>query len=670
MKKNIFTTMLSIAALLLCGIGCTDMRPELKDGLNESATETLWQQIQARGDLKDFAEICSKTPFRTSETNKPYGFTFQNLLESNTNLTVFAPVDGSYDKNQWLKMLAEGKEWEVQTQFITNHIRRNHMEIAGSADGNYYMLNMKPTNINSGKREINGVKMTEVNIEATNGVLHILEGVVPFRYNIHEYMQMVAGENAFARHIISGDSIYFDNGASIEGAPDEDGRITYLDSVFTKTNQYWRHNIDKENPVYQGHSFTGLGFPDIACEDSTYCVFLPSDAAYAKGIEMLRKYFNYGRAYEDNAARNTVTSNKDRNFYAVDSTIITAADADARAAYYLDSLAMMWARSTMYKTLVYNMRSQFRGPQGSQTEVIDAFDTWKDNVNTQIGYLNQWKDTLRSMPYYPAYRKNSVQRDADGKVFGINWDLLGSMWEPGWDWDCKSIFCGAKPKERLSNGLIYEIDNYNFDPRTIIHKDIIVQVENSSTWYQNYEGSDVRKWATMGKIPADTITEKYGKVSGNYMVILSDKNADQPTVSIRLDQDVLSATYDIYMVTVPYGYYVGRDHEDAAKQAFVKTTINYLDVTGLNKDKSGNCTYSQMVNNSELADKDGFIPVCVDTVQTVLLFKDFKFPCSYAHLNRCYPTLTISVNKVSQSQRNKRINRCCIDMIYLKAKKD
>ena len=651
---------ITAAALVLCCAACADewdAHYDANPGVNGSATQTLWEQIQSRSELKNFATVCEATPFRTSETNKPKGYNFAHLLgkpmgdgtPSNVVLTLFAPVITDAQRDSLLNMIKEGKEWEVQTQFLANHIRRNRLDIVGKQNTDMYMLNSKLYSVNCADSTFNGVKITNANVQATNGVMHVLRQQVSFRPNLHEYLRALAPQNDFAKFIVLGDSSYFVPSASIEGEPDEYGRITYIDSVFHTTNKYFSFKYSLEGSDFSDIYFDALTL-DLAQEDSMFAMVIPSTEAFNAAIEKYKKYFRYADYYENNTTRNAITSAKGAGYNEVTRALPGVKDVD-NMQKYLDSLQLMQARSAILRMLTYNMHLQYRGPQGDQNAIIDAFDRWaKNSYVDSVGYLTARNDTVRQLPYRPYYR--TTQSDAEGNVYGIDWDVLGSQWSDGVSYEPKSLL-GSHTPVRMSNGLAYNVDALNLEPFLHLHQDIIVEAENDANKYQaNIKNAAIQK-AVAVHAPHDTIMRERGYISNQYLS-LEATGTGAKNFTLRLPA-VVSGKYDIYVVTVPEYYNSGN-----FRQCSFQATLSYRGNEEITAENKGN--YSTIMSDKILTDSS--------KVHTYLLFKDFEFPYSYIGLNYSYPTLTFAIDSYSQKTEPHKTNNLCIDMIYLKAKKD
>ncbi|MBR4433734.1 MAG: fasciclin domain-containing protein [Bacteroidaceae bacterium] len=227
------------------------------DGTLLTADRTLWEEIASRSELAAFRAAVERTPYR-------------NLLDGDQMFTVFAPF-GAID--------TEGLTAEALTlEVVENHVARfpysaNSLlhepltlrlmngktgRFAASADGYTF-----------GERAL-----TQVNIGAKNGVLHIIDGQVPFFCNVWEFMDKDTAYSAVRDYLYSFNRLVLDADASVAGAV-VDGEITYVDSVVVTDNEMFRR--------------IGL----LNNEDSTYWMVLPTNTAWRKAYDRVSDYYTY-----------------------------------------------------------------------------------------------------------------------------------------------------------------------------------------------------------------------------------------------------------------------------------------------------------------------------------------------------------------------------------------
>ena len=124
----------------------------------ETEGKTLWENIQANESLSDFASVLSETSYLKNDMDYPTDkakISYADYLNSSQALTVWAPVNGSFDVAAMQAELAEIKalyatdrkaatkaEYNFATQFLGQHIARFNHETQGD-DKRVRMLNAK-----------------------------------------------------------------------------------------------------------------------------------------------------------------------------------------------------------------------------------------------------------------------------------------------------------------------------------------------------------------------------------------------------------------------------------------------------------------------------------------------------------------------------------------------
>ena len=90
-----------VAAIIGCS-ACTDTIDEHYQVSDGVPTKTLWEQIIEQPNLTQFAKVLENVHYYNngSET-KPSSLTYKDLLQQNNKMTVWAPVDGTFDLSTW-----------------------------------------------------------------------------------------------------------------------------------------------------------------------------------------------------------------------------------------------------------------------------------------------------------------------------------------------------------------------------------------------------------------------------------------------------------------------------------------------------------------------------------------------------------------------------------------
>lgn len=280
LKKGI----LGAAVIAGCS-ACSDTIDEhyaVSDGV---ATKTLWEQIKAQPKLSDFAEILEKVHYYSNET-KSSGLTYKDILQQNIKMTVWAPVNGTFDKNKYLNEL-QNNEYSVDHRFVRNHINTFARNITGNENDSITMLNSKLSVLSNTDKTFKGVEVVESNIPATNGVLHTLADDVEFLDNLYEYMQVTPDLSSLYQYFKDRDTTYIDEYQSVPGGIGEDGEITWADEVWVTESKAFNYSFP-----YRGGTWDGI-FANLKNEDSTFVMIMPNNAGWNKAITTTYPYYKY-----------------------------------------------------------------------------------------------------------------------------------------------------------------------------------------------------------------------------------------------------------------------------------------------------------------------------------------------------------------------------------------
>lgn len=612
---KILTRSMAAAALIMGWGACTDDYFDVESATEGgNATESLWELIQKNPNLSDFAEVCKAAKFYTNEYKPSTGYTFKDLLDGQTVLTVYAPVNGTFNKDSLLA-LAENEGYKLQNQFMANHIVRFRHEFVGNSVDSVVALNSKWSVVDNGAQTYRGVHVAEAyNYSARNGVLHTIKEPAKFNYSLYEYLRDPQGYDLFSAYFMTGDTASFNASASIPGDVIE-GQTHYMDSVFYNTNRFfygWYESSWK-------YSLPGM-YANLASEDSSFVMIVPSDAAYTVALDKFKKWMTYASVYPNNTARSAVKDAKDQS---------------AKATFTVenpDSLRDRFAPAYLMRSLVFNTNTQKGGPYVWNIDNFDAKVKAMTGANATDYLVNTVGDTLRCLPY-------------TALKHGEN-DIISSDYADGRVWTVGQLLNGQTPKV-MSNGLAYLVNKLDMDFIRTFKSDVRIEAENYSCIFQG--ALDDGGESQVCTRPVDSIQAKYGKVSGQYRLMYK-KAGSRNEFNYKLGTNILAGKYDIFVVTVPYIVYAGEDEDNEVSYEFY-TELNYVDTDGK----------EQKLKSETFTTK----PLQCDTV---LIFKDFEFPVAYMHLEDAYPTLYFRVS--AKNTKNKLHNNMCIDFIYLKAKED
>ena len=267
--------------LLACFFSsCSDFSSynSVAESSNPSADRTLWENISAKGELSDFAQILQAVGYDA-------------VLNAPTTYTVWAPVNGTFNKDSIMALAQDAKtKKKVIEQFVYDHLANySHLE-SNPNDTVVYMLSKKlirfsGKNTNSLTFDGKAINWGDdaFNTPSSNGILYTLNGMVPFRPNAYENIfsdksQYGIADSHFNAYVKRYERIVLDKDASVKGEI-VNGNQVYDDSVTVTTNSF-----------VTGYAHLNA---ELNNEDSLYTIVIPTDAAWQNAYDKIKSYYNY-----------------------------------------------------------------------------------------------------------------------------------------------------------------------------------------------------------------------------------------------------------------------------------------------------------------------------------------------------------------------------------------
>ena len=257
--KYMNKSMMLVAGGMLALASCTeysDYNSAPEDG-NPLANKTLMENISENAQLQNFATIVNNAGCA-------------DILNNARVFTLWAPLDGTYDATQFLNMDSAN----VMDKFIKQHLAEYSHQVVGTVNSRVATMNLKHHDFTN--TTFDDVEIKDVNIPASNGIMHTLNGVVEYRPNLYEYLDIVEGCDSFADYIHQYDVYSIDKSKSVIG-PMVNGQQTYKDTVWTKSNSVMKTIL---------HA-------DLANEDSTYTLLIPTNNAWKNAKTTMSPSYNY-----------------------------------------------------------------------------------------------------------------------------------------------------------------------------------------------------------------------------------------------------------------------------------------------------------------------------------------------------------------------------------------
>jgi len=649
--KNRISQWVSRGALatmaLLAVSACTDDHFDIKNTMGSD--KTLWETIESNPNLSDFAGILKRTKVLSNENDHKASITAAELLNQPQSFTMWAPVNGSFNAKAWNDTLdaaakyaalgtAEGRtkaldiSYYVWSQLVGNHIARfNHEGYTGKQE--IKMMNEKNAIYSGDKFDNVPVQgSTEV---ASNGSLHLLNGVAPFAYNIFDYLGYYPQFSSVNNLIASRTEIDTLWNFSTPGALNEKGQMVYVDTVVSRRNE-----------------ILGVARASIREEDSTYVALIPTNEAWEQGKEKIGRILKYGArySYEWNGADFNRKVLKDQ--FRLDAA--TKADPKLTLA---DSLQQRITEQNMAVNMFfapYYMRN------------IDAKDS------AQLNNYVQHADSLISTAGTVFY---NAAADGSGKNSTLN-----------------PIFAGLTPY-RASNGYIYRLTKYDLDPAyawvkkveylmsrsgfyTILNTNNVRSASGKGTFvalnesnYNEYRAKTDEEGKEVTDAEGNVVmTGVKGDISTNsYVRFQIDNIQSEMVVNLRLPQ-VFSTRYEVELVMVPSKTDLNFGDVDDERVIF---TAKVVDDEGKELefiDEDGNATKSITIDQEE-KDAKGNPQFDQSKVNTIKLGKYIDFPKCYAGLPSgidSFPRLVLTMPKKKRSDKKIRCSALNIVSLVLK----
>ena len=606
--------------------------PEGGEGTGSVATETLWELIESNESLSNFARIAAQTPAFKDEKHPIEGYTFKDVLSDNQVLTVFAPDNEAFTAAdvQEMERLLQESPYDVFLRLAGNHITTSRYVASGlnpkGEAERIIFLNNKKGYFDREKKTIKEIHLKTANLHATNGVLHIISQQVPFNYNLYEYIRATKEFKHLNEWISQHDTLYFNSNLSaIAGTDNETGEPIYVDSVYTRFNSLYYYSY-QPNSVEWSMPHKGIA-ANIEQEDSIWAMIVPTDAAWEEAVETMRPWYEYAETYfdmsqEDNALINNTVANRK-------TLQVKNPDYAGIIEVMRDSAISM----DIVSSLVFNARQQRY--DRTQTEFLTVESFLEHNFNR---LFNTRLDTF--------YMHNPEE-------------------------DVRNFLCEGKEPVRVSNGLAYPVDHWNFrktdkaswveieaTPATIYQRVRynLTEAEQKDKEHYTYNGD----WIQWTIDNSSELTEKYGKVyKGTFLDFSIATGVPKATFKLRgneADQQVMSGIeYEIGLVMVPDFYRTLMDPEEnpeAIKKNRIIVSITYL--SDNKKEKTMTAKYFDYAG---------------EKVDTVWINETLTFPYSYRNLNKAYPVLQVtSANIANDLIKQGFQNRFYIDQIFLRPK--
>lgn len=572
------------AAVLLGFTACTDDHFDIQPS-TVSGSNTIWQNVEANADLDSVAMILRRCKVMKSQTDKSAKQTYAELLATSQQLTAWLPKNGTFNAKQYLDELDSAAVLRAKDEMagtraeydVANRFARNHI-----ARFNYES--------NMGEQRIALMNSKIVNYNAGEGTFNgvKLDAANANILSSNGMLHVLDGESQFAYNIferLQVDSRF----AKIYGDIDKYNVYTFSSSSSTQGSMNHNGSMEYVDSVWSRTNslMTDARLTYLTDEDSLYVSVIPTDAAYEAARQKLQGLFKYAKNYNyawDASKRDW--TNKGTNALKFNTDSLTT--------YNVTSCIL----SASSFSVGYNSEGPVTtsNPQAFLNHVLTA-----DSLNSARALVIYNKD------------KGNVNPIFDGQT--------------------------ADDAIKASNGYIFAVDNYNYDPSySFIQKMNIygrntAQITGSTSEQAQYVSLDNENQNAEVNVDALGVDNNYYyfPVSGN----------SQLNIDFKLN-NVLSTKYKISIVLLP----------------------NRVNINNIRTEEDGTVIEEKPVFDVQIRDDKGSVigkavknvSVDQDKVEKKVLWEAFEFPYAYFGLPSGYESFPVL--RISMSYAQQRKGKC------------
>lgn len=572
------------AAVLLGFTACTDDHFDIQPS-TVSGSNTIWQNVEANADLDSVAMILRRCKVMKSQTDKSAKQTYAELLATSQQLTAWLPKNGTFNAKQYLDELDSAAVLRAKDEMagtraeydVANRFARNHI-----ARFNYES--------NMGEQHIALMNSKIVNYNAGEGTFNgvKLDAANANILSSNGMLHVLDGESQFAYNIferLQVDSRF----AKIYG--DIDKYNVYTFSASSSTHGSMNHNGSMEyvDSVWSRTNslISDARLNDLTDEDSLFVSVIPTDAAYEAARQKLQGLFKYAKSYNyawDESKRDW--TNKGTNALKFNTDSLTTYNVTDRIL------------SASSFSVGYNSEGPVTtsNPQAFLNHVLTA-----DSLNTNVGLVIYNKD------------KGNVNPIFDGQT--------------------------ADDAIKASNGYIFAVDNYNYDPSySFIQK---ININGRNTAQVTGSTSEQAQYVTLDNENQNAEVNVDALGVDNFYYYFPVSGNSQLNIDFKLNR-VISTKYKISIVLLP----------------------NRVNINNIRTEDDGTIIEENPVFDVQIRDDKGSVigkavkNVSVDQnkVEKKVLWEAFEFPYAYYGLPSGYESFPVL--RISMSYAQQRKGKC------------
>lgn len=572
------------AAVLLGFTACTDDHFDIQPS-TVSGSNTIWQNVEANADLDSVAMILRRCKVMKSQTDKSAKQTYAELLATSQQLTAWLPKNGTFNAKQYLDELDSAAVLRAKDEMagtraeydVANRFARNHI-----ARFNYES--------NMGEQRIALMNSKIVNYNAGEGTFNgvKLDAANANILSSNGMLHVLDGESQFAYNIferLQVDSRF----AKIYGDIDKYNVYTFSASSSTQGSMNHNGSMEYVDSVWSRTNslISDARLNDLTDEDSLFVSVIPTDAAYEAARQKLQGLFKYAKSYNyawDESKRDW--TNKGTNALKFNTDSLTTYNVTDRIL------------SASSFSVGYNSEGPVTtsNPQAFLNHVLTA-----DSLNTNVGLVIYNKD------------KGNVNPIFDGQT--------------------------ADDAIKASNGYIFAVDNYNYDPSySFIQK---ININGRNTAQVTGSTSEQAQYVTLDNENQNAEVNVDALGVDNFYYYFPVSGNSQLNINFKLNR-VISTKYKISIVLLP----------------------NRVNINNIRTEEDGTIIEEKPVFDVQILDDKGSVigkavkNVSVDQnkVEKKVLWEAFEFPYAYYGLPSGYESFPVL--RISMSYAQQRKGKC------------
>lgn len=572
------------AAVLLGFTACTDDHFDIQPS-TVSGSNTIWQNVEANADLDSVAMILRRCKVMKSQTDKAAKQTYAELLATSQQLTAWLPKNGTFNAKQYLDELDSAAVLRAKDEMagtraeydVANRFARNHI-----ARFNYES--------NMGEQRIALMNSKIVNYNAGEGTFNgvKLDAANANILSSNGMLHVLDGESQFAYNIferLQVDSRF----AKIYGDIDEYNVYTFSASSSTQGSMNHNGSMEYVDSVWSRTNslMSGAWLDKLTDEDSLFVSVIPTDAAYEAARQKLQGLFKYAKNYNyawDASKRDW--TNKGTNALKFNTDSLTTYNVTSRIL------------SASSFSVGYNSEGPVTtsNPQAFLNHVLTA-----DSLNSNAHLVIYNKD------------KGNVNPIFDGQT--------------------------ADDAIKASNGYIFAVDNYNYDPSySFIQK---MNINGHNTSQVTGSTSEQAQYVTLNNENQNAEVNVDALGVDNFYYYFPVSGNSQLNIDFKLN-NVLSTKYKISIVLLP----------------------NRVNINNIRAEEDGTIIEEKPVFDVQIRDDKGSVigkavknvSVDQDKVEKKVLWEAFEFPYAYFGLPSGYESFPVL--RISMSYAQQRKGKC------------